>query len=123
MGNGIIVNSELLVKNMREAAERIGNHFPQSTDQSNVVSVALKCVAQVIEDSIEEDSEPWPGVKPPVSDLVNALNGCLKAMVMQQNRETESFHLSQPNARYIWDEAKSNARAIIEKCGLEAYQD
>ena len=41
--------------------------------------------------------------------LADALRKCLEAMVMQENRENESFHITQPNARAIWDEAKAAA--------------
>lgn len=43
------------------------------------------------------------------AQLSAALRKCMEAMVMQENRENESFHIAQPADRAIWDEAKAAA--------------
>lgn len=42
-----------------------------------------------------------------------AIKTMLRAMAMQEGRETEEFHITQEVARQIWDNAKAQGRAAI----------
>jgi len=48
-----------------------------------------------------------------VMKLVAALTDTLNAMEIQEQRETEEFHLSITAFRPIWDKAKNDARAAL----------
>lgn len=45
--------------------------------------------------------------------LAEAAEGLLSAMEMQEKRETEEFHIPQETALFIWNEAKTAARAAL----------
>lgn len=55
-----------------------------------------------------------------MSDLTEALRACLGAMHMQVMRETEQFHIPQPTAKVIWNEAVDKGyKALVDAGDLD----
>lgn len=50
-----------------------------------------------------------------IDKLRYALDQTTKMMTMQEQRESEEFHLSAHAFRPMWDEAKDNGRAAINE--------
>jgi hypothetical protein len=50
----------------------------------------------------------------PVSQLTSTINQLIDAMEMQELREREEIHLSQPAAQAVWNTAKSQGRTWLE---------
>jgi hypothetical protein len=48
-----------------------------------------------------------------IERLQKALRGTVQTMEMQEQRESGAFHIAQPTAKYLWDEAKEAAKKLL----------
>lgn len=54
----------------------------------------------------------------PLQEAAHALQQLLSAMQMQEGREQRTLHISQPNAKCVWDEAKAEAEQWLVRRGF-----
>ena len=79
--------------------------------------IGRKAGVPASEATLEQLGEKLPQLVPVAVSLHDAVTSLLDAMRMQECREREEFFLSQPTAKFIWDEAKTLGIAAVAAHG------